>query len=327
MKKRIIFYFIILQIFIVSFLFLQIGQKRGKVSRVSLNPISNNIIISSHSGNLNFFYEPKQNIVEEKSLDWMGKDYDYKVKYKINADTFNQVANYTVKKPKDTFRIVTLGDSFTFGENINTEDNYPSQLQNILNNSCSRKIQFQVLNLGVMGYDFQYSVNRFRLRGVKYQPDLVIWHIIGDDFQRINELLVPLESKYNKEMHLTGEYDKLIKQGNYYPAWSKARDEIITKMGGENELLRQNQRYIEEIYRYYNKKIVFSLLLNYPEKYTSILKIIAKLHTSTFIFGGITNIYQTNAFLPDYHPNKKGYKIIAEDTFNYLRDSKLIPCN
>ena len=58
-----------------------------------------------------------------------------------------------IKKNKDTFRIITLGDSFTFGMYINTKDNWTELLEDKLNSDmgCKNISMFEVINLGVGG--------------------------------------------------------------------------------------------------------------------------------------------------------------------------------
>ena len=53
------------------------------------------------------------------------------------------------KKSKDRFRIVVIGDSFTFGLGVGDFLTYSAQLEKILN--VADKNQFKVLNLGVPG--------------------------------------------------------------------------------------------------------------------------------------------------------------------------------
>jgi hypothetical protein len=50
-------------------------------------------------------------------------------------------------------------------------------------------LTMQVLNLGLRGIDIQNMTERFRLRGAKYTPDLVIWLLISRDLSQVRELM------------------------------------------------------------------------------------------------------------------------------------------
>jgi hypothetical protein len=64
-------------------------------------------------------------------------------------------------------RILVLGDSFTFGEEVSDEETYAQGLESALPN-C------EVLNLGVQGYGHDQMLLYLKEEGVKYRPDLVI---------------------------------------------------------------------------------------------------------------------------------------------------------
>ena len=237
MKKRIVVYIILIQIIVISVLVLNIYQKKKQVlGLVSVTPINKEQIVSSLSGTLKYYYEPYPGI-NTINVSYLGDEFNYSVKYSITPDTLNQLVEYPVQKKEGIFRIIALGDSFTFGVHLNTEENYPSQLQNMLN-SCKSGMKFEVTNLGVGGYDLQYAVQRYVLRGMRYNPDLVLWALVSDDFLRFNEKIIPLESKYSKEMHKNNEFEKLRTNKLLNPAQSKAEKEIIEGLGGWMKHLR-----------------------------------------------------------------------------------------
>lgn len=325
MKVRIVIFVICIQALLITLLSITTFEKfKERTLGVSVNPLNKSSLTVSQDGELKHFYEPKADITEEVDLSWLGEEYKYKVYYDINSDTLNQHKLVEVEKPAETFRIVTLGDSFTFGVNVNTQDNYPSVLESILNTECS-SVNFQVLNLGVSGYDFHYAAHRLKERGLKYNPDLVVWLLIGDNFQRVDEMLIPLSAKYALEMKRTGEYEKEVKEGNLYPAWVKARDEIIANLGSEEEILKLQKERLGSIFQFFKNRVVFSLFENYPQKYNDIVKqiVLAQPNASLAL---LSDIYDKKLVLPDSHPSKKGYAQIAKDTFQYLRKERLIPC-
>jgi len=64
---------------------------------------------------------------------------------KINSDGFRG-REYSVDKPSNTFRVIVLGDSFTFGQGFNLEDTFCYRLEKLLNENHPEK-NFEVLNL------------------------------------------------------------------------------------------------------------------------------------------------------------------------------------
>jgi len=74
-------------------------------------------------------------------------------------------------------RILLLGDSFTFGEEVSDSETYAQQLQQLLPNA-------EILNLGVHGYGHDQMLVYFREEGCHYDPDLVIVGFVQDDMRR-----------------------------------------------------------------------------------------------------------------------------------------------
>lgn len=319
--------FVIAQILIIVLVLLFISTKNlGLFGSVSVHPIKKNTIIATSSDRLNHFYEPKPNSIETVN------DYVYKAEYTINADALNERFDYPAEKPTNTYRIITLGDSFTYGLYVDTKNNWPEQLENKLNQEirCENISKFEVINLGVQGYDIQYSVERYRLRGQKYAPDLILWFIKLNNFIQINELFFPKMRQYTEEMTKSGELEKEVQKGNLYPAWSKALIELNKKFS-EDRLLQMQKGFLEEFEKERNKHIplIITTFSQTQKKHKKLLQSFAHDHKDVSLFDGITDTYKTNElhFEKDWHPNQKGHKIIAEDIFSYLMKNKLIPCN
>ncbi|HVN85455.1 MAG TPA: GDSL-type esterase/lipase family protein [Candidatus Binatia bacterium] len=78
----------------------------------------------------------------------------------------------TLEHPSGLTRIVVLGDSFTYGDGVAARNTLPAELERQLNQTLVGK--FQVLNLGVPGYNTAQEVAYFRELGQRLAPDLVI---------------------------------------------------------------------------------------------------------------------------------------------------------
>ncbi len=99
-------------------------------------------------------------------------------------------ADTTLQKPDGVTRIVVLGDSFTFGEGVAAGEAFPARLERLLNDGAARR--YEVLNLGVPGYNTVQEVAYFRERGLSLDPDLVmIAFTLSDAEEGVLGLRVP----------------------------------------------------------------------------------------------------------------------------------------
>lgn len=91
---------------------------------------------------------------------------------------------FDIPKPKNVFRIVVLGDSVTYGMSCPRGETYPKQLELMLNNIAPPDSQkFEVINLGVVGYNTTQIVEQFRTKGLPFEPDLIIYGYVLNDPQ------------------------------------------------------------------------------------------------------------------------------------------------
>lgn len=85
------------------------------------------------------------------------------------------------RKPPGTFRVLALGDSFTFGVGAREEEAYPARLQEILR---SRGIAAQALNAGAPGFGVPDEVAWYQRWGRPLEPDAVVLAVfVGNDLQ------------------------------------------------------------------------------------------------------------------------------------------------
>jgi len=86
--------------------------------------------------------------------------------------------NYPYEKPPGTFRIVAIGDSFTFGWGVLFNEIYVKRLEKKLNHDIPHHQDatrhYEVINLGVGNYNTEQEIAMLELEGLKYHPDLVL---------------------------------------------------------------------------------------------------------------------------------------------------------
>ena len=88
-----------------------------------------------------------------------------------------------VAKAQDTFRILSIGDSFTWGAyGVEADKTFSSVLEQSVNTAFPDQ-SFEVLNMGVFGYGTDNELRFYRKEGVKYAPDCIMVNFfIGNDF-------------------------------------------------------------------------------------------------------------------------------------------------
>src|SRR5262249_46061030 len=89
-------------------------------------------------------------------------------------------------KPPGITRILFLGDDVVSGYGVAPEEVIPKRLEAALK---ARGRPVEVLNFGVSGYDTQQEVEFFQIRGIKYQPDVVVLaYVLNDNRYASQEL-------------------------------------------------------------------------------------------------------------------------------------------
>jgi hypothetical protein len=102
------------------------------------------------------------------------------VLFTTNAQGFRGAEDVTSEIPRDRFRVICLGDSFTMGYGVGDADSYPAQLQA----SCPR---VQAVNMGQGGYGIDQAYLWYKRDGVKLKADLLIFAFIAHDFYRMSQ--------------------------------------------------------------------------------------------------------------------------------------------
>jgi lysophospholipase L1-like esterase len=90
----------------------------------------------------------------------------------LNAQGFRE-EELAHARPPATFRIVCIGDSWTFGANVAAAEAYPRRLATLLETAYPGR-SFEVLNLGVLGYTSFQGLRLLERTALDLEPDLVI---------------------------------------------------------------------------------------------------------------------------------------------------------
>lgn len=305
MKKYLFIGLIIVQLIVILSLAKKIlNYKKNILGQTSVNPITKKSIIISPLDSLKYFYEPKPNI----------KYHFFNTEYFINSDGLHETKDYSIGKPEDTFRIITLGDSFTFGLFVGDGENWPAILENKLISKypllCKKKIE--VINLGVEGYDFTYAIERFNRRGKKYHPDLLLW--LNVNFLRNRELMKEAEKEVKDLLLTPTPYE------DRYYSWRLIFNKYLNKYS--QELIIEYQTNLLEQFIEKNKTLPI-VFLDVENQYHFVFE---KLANKKNVFFKPIEYTSSMAIEGDGHPNQYGHQKIAQEVMEFLLKNKLIPC-
>lgn len=309
--KSVIKSLIVIQLIIISFLTFQLHNKKTKFyTQTSVSLVSKNTIQQAKTNELKYYYDLKTNGIATWSASFL-KEPTTNIH---NNDGLNDVQNYPINKKNGTFRIITLGDSFTYGQFVDTKNNWTEILENKLNSKkiCKNIDKFEVINFGVPGFDPTYEVEQYRQKGIKYNPDLIIWMLI--DYARFCDTSIPIVSNYAKDTNT-----------NFEDSWEIIRNNYI-KNHDRSEIENDQRKNILKIRNFYQGHIFF---IDY---YNTHQKIINNITNTDYFNELATKKYlykkfpQKKSRFPDSHPNELGHKLIADILYEQLLKTNQINC-
>lgn len=118
------------------------------------------------------------------------------VPVRVNALGFRDERDYDLEKKPNTFRILVLGDSVTFGHGALSDTTYPFLLEQRLK-QWRPGVDWQVWNLGVPGYNTAQELKYLERVGPRYHPDLVIVGFYEND---LSDNDVPTEATLRRRI-------------------------------------------------------------------------------------------------------------------------------
>lgn len=255
-----------------------------------------------------YFYEPKP-----------GMEMDVG---KINRDTLNEAHGFEVQKSANTYRIITVGDSFTFGGDLPREKNYPETLERMLNqkNLCPGNDTIEVINLGVYGYDLNYSLERFKKRGMKYNPDLVIFLANDWNFSNHNDYVYSRMDKIPNK-------DKTQLQGAQEEALQIKIIDELKEIYGSDFFKKNAQSVIGEFSTLTRGRLLMITSISLPEEFKSIIRDFEN-EKDLFHLSGLSlpSVPLYIVSVSDPHPTELGYRFIAQQIYDFIAENGLIGC-
>ena len=97
-----------------------------------------------------------------------------------NSAGFRDVER-SLAKPPNTFRILGVGDSFTYGAGVDADDGYLRVLERLMNGRPGHGPHVEVINAGVGGFFPEAERLLLEHYGLAYKPDIVLVGFNGTD--------------------------------------------------------------------------------------------------------------------------------------------------
>jgi len=91
---------------------------------------------------------------------------------RINSKGFRG-PEFSEEKQQNTYRIINMGDSSTFGVGVPYGDLHSAVLKDMLNRQAQPQKRYEVINAGVPGYSSLQGLKYLKKELIKYKPDII----------------------------------------------------------------------------------------------------------------------------------------------------------
>ena len=213
------------------------------------------------------------------------KDLVYKLnpKYKGKDVMHNGFRGLTFSREKgsNTFRIIAVGGSTTWGGDNSYRDSWPFQLEILLNENEKENIRYEVINAGVSGYGSAQHYARSKKELLKLSPDMVIiysaWNMVGgldnDVYYWVPDNVVKPGSSVLEKISafLTDNSVIFAKLRVMFPRYLDAFNLSVKnaeKLESRfTELIEKHKQYLKKTVQLLRENDVMPVLMKYPQVY------------------------------------------------------------
>jgi hypothetical protein len=138
-----------------------------------------------------------------------------------NSKGFRGRKEYSYRKDLDKVRILLLGDSFTFGDEVSDDETYSYHLQELVPHA-------EFINMGVHGYGHDQMLILLKEKGIQYNPDIIMLGFLPMDMSRnllnFRDYAKPKFVLENNSLRLTGTP---VPRPEEIMKWNWARPRIV----------------------------------------------------------------------------------------------------
>lgn len=142
--------------------------------------------------------------------------------------------DFPLEKPPGTYRILCLGDSYTFGDYVENEETFPAALQAELRRRAPGR-PVQVINGGVNGYTIVDEADLAREKGFGLEPDLIVVSFVMNDLADLTRRVSSRENQRVEARRMSESFltpvKKLLRQTAIYNALFKLKARAMASTG------------------------------------------------------------------------------------------------
>jgi lysophospholipase L1-like esterase len=149
--------------------------------------------------------------------------------YRTNQAGFRDVA-HELAKPPSVRRILTLGDSVTFGAMVTLEGTFSRQLQRMLDQRLPNS-RFEVVNVSRSGWNTGEELRALQDVGLAYSPDIVVLGFVLNDAESGQE-------GFADRTLLSGRHDLAMRWSYVYSLVCYAHNRLL-ELGSAKQDYRQ----------------------------------------------------------------------------------------
>jgi lysophospholipase L1-like esterase len=309
--------------------------------------------------NLNYVKDPylpfKQKPFSVVSGRSRTNEYDYV--YKHNSLGFRDV-EHSIEKPDGVFRILGLGDSFTYGQGASFEETYLYRLEKMLNEREGDHPRVEIIKAGMRRYFPEVERIFLERYGLRYQPDLILVAFVPNDvidtFLGIDAVTVDEKGRFLKDkkardvgkignwLYLHSHLCRIILHKYITYRNIKNRQYRFSEIYKPNGFHEKDWRKLEDEYK---KMIKIANQANIPIVFIHIPQIGPWDDSSSYPARRLSDFCSKQGVifidvLPamkeaakqdvlyweiDGHCNGAGYRVIAETIFSTLTEKGLVP--
>lgn len=226
---------------------------------------------------------------------------------------------YSLKKDSNTYRFALLGGSYEMGAGVNNNETFESITETLLNKKYKQNIE--ILNLAVGGYHLVENVFNID-RAMMFEPDAIIYTAHSNEYSRMTGRLIELLSK---KIVLDDPFVLSIKNKSGIENRMCMLEKQNRLKPFTNEIMNWGYKSISEKCKLNN---VIPIWIYIPalgdESDYEYEQTIALARKYNFLIIEIKNPYKNKSIEDlkvapwDFHLNKKGHKIIANNLFKKL---------
>ncbi len=278
---------------------------------------------------------------KRRDVTLLGVDKAYYYHGKLHAFDINRMRRMTPvpEKRDNVFRIMVVGDSYTYGMGVSGQETYPMLLESRL----QKDFQVEVINAGIMGSESKEIADVIRKFLPQYKPDLIVYGANPNDFQDSRKNRLYRKKAYSIPIPL-GIKELFINKTRIGALVARAYDRALMRAGLRLDFYGSILAGFEGFQERFAKDVmdmnrtatraglppVVAMVLNHVPGSDDRDKMVAHTAEDLMKKAGMEVIpsaayferYYGRRFVVsawDHHPNARGHRIFAEEFLLHLQ--------